>query len=110
MKELESILSDLLGGGLLLALGSGGHHAGLEEDPFKHNIVLRKVEEDRCPHLLSHLESPVDAMISVKQDLRLDNWDEAVVLQVTNFCYNLRLCINTVCIKYMYVHTWEMAA
>lgn len=81
MKELEGVLCHLLRCGLLLALGSWSHHAGLEEDPFEHHIVLLEVEEDLTPDFLRHLEGPLDPVIAVEKDFRLHDRDETIVLQ-----------------------------
>lgn len=81
MKELECVLSNLLWCGLLLAFSTRSDHARLEENTLKHDIVLSKVEENFSPNLLSYFKSPVNAMITIKQDFWLHNWDQSVVLQ-----------------------------
>ena len=81
MEESQGVVGDLLGGRLVLALGSGSNHARLEEDTIKEDIVLSKVEEHLGPHLLCNLKSPVDPVFAIKQDLRLNNWDQTIVLK-----------------------------
>jgi hypothetical protein len=80
VEELEGVLRHLLRGGLVLGLGTRGHHAGLEEDALKHDVVLSHVVEGLSPHLLRNLEGPLDAVLAVQQDFRLHNWHETVVL------------------------------
>lgn len=117
MQELEGVLSNLRWGGLVLALGSRGHHAGLEEDALERHIVLGKVVEHLCPYLLRHLERPVDAVFAVEHDLRLHNWDQTIVLQKPN-----KLTMSILFRSWFYLRgidlfsvvyilrTWEMAA
>lgn len=81
VEELEGVVSNLLRGGLVLAFCSRSDHAGLEEDTLKHDIVLGKVEENLSPNLLGYFESPVDSMLTIKQDFWLHNWDQSAVLQ-----------------------------
>lgn len=80
-EELEGVVGDLFGGGPVLALGSGGDHARLEEDALEEDVVLSEVEEHLGPHRLSDLKSPVDPVLAVQHDLRLHNRDQPVVLR-----------------------------
>lgn len=97
-KEVESVLCNLLGCGLLFAFSSRSNHAGLEEDPFKHHIVFCKVEEHLGPHFLGHLESPINPMFTIQQDLWLYNWNKPIVLQ---FNYkDLHKSVKNLCTKY----------
>ena len=75
VKELEGVLSNLLRSGLLLGLSSGSNHARLEENTLKQDIVLSKVEENLSPDLFGYCKGPFNAMITIKQDLWLHNWD-----------------------------------
>lgn len=65
-EEIEGVVSNLLWGGLLLALSSRGDHAGLQQDTFKHDIVLGKVEENFSPHLLGDFKGPVNVVFTIK--------------------------------------------
>lgn len=80
-EEPEGVIGDLGRRGLVLGLGSRGNHARLEEDTLKEDIVLSKVEENLGPNLPGNLESPVNAVLTVKQDLWLNNWDQSIVLK-----------------------------
>ena len=79
-EKSEGAVSNLFWCGLVLALSTRSDHAGLEKDTFKHDIVLSQVEEHLCPHLLGHFEGPVDPMLTVEQDLWLNNWYQSIVL------------------------------
>lgn len=86
-EELESVFSNLLWRGLVLALCTRSARAGLEEDTFKRDIVLSKVEEHLSSNFLGHFKGPVNPMVAIKQDLRLHNRNQSIVLhnQVTNW-------------------------
>lgn len=79
-EELEGVLGNLFRCGFVLALGPRSNHAGLEKDTFKHDIVLSKVEENLSPYLLGHFKGPVDPMFPIKQNLRLHDWHQSIVL------------------------------
>ena len=80
-EEFEGVVSNLLRSGPILALSTGSDHAWLEEDTFKHHIVLGKVEENLSPNLFGYFESPVNSMLTIKQDLWLNNWNQSIVLR-----------------------------
>lgn len=63
-EEFKGVLRDLIRSSLVFALCTRSHHAWFEEDSFKHDIVLGKVEEDLSPHFLRNFEGPVNAMVS----------------------------------------------
>lgn len=81
VEELEGVISNLLWGGLVFAFSTRSDHAGLEKDALKHDIVLSKVEENLSPNLLRYFESPINSMVTIKQDFRLHNRDQSTVLQ-----------------------------
>jgi hypothetical protein len=81
LEKLESVFSNLLWCGPVLALCTRSDHAGFEEDTFEHDIVLGKVEEHLSPNFLSHFEISVNPMFTIKQNLRFHNGDQPIVLQ-----------------------------
>jgi hypothetical protein len=81
LEELESVAGYFLRGVPVLALGTRGYHAWLQEDALKHHVVLGHVVERLRPHLLRDLEGPLDAVLTVEHDLRLNNWHQAIVLK-----------------------------
>lgn len=81
LEELEGVAGYFLRGGPVLALGTRGHHAWLQEDALKHDVVLGHVVEGLRPHLLCDLEGPLDAVLTVEHDLRLHNRHQPIVLE-----------------------------
>lgn len=114
VEELESVVGDLLGCGFVLGFGTRSDHARLEENALKQNIVLSQVEEHLCPHLLGNLESPVNAMLTIKQDFWLHYWDQSIVLKHTTNKFDalrmLQFNIRVIFTFLWYYYTWEMAA
>lgn len=118
LEELEGVVSNLLGSGPFLAFSSRGNHAWLEEDPFEQDIVFSKVEEHFSPNLLSHFKSPLNSMLTIKQDLWFHNWGQSTFLQFQSpktVSMSIKLALNshTWVFKCVYISallTWEMAA
>ena len=81
LQHLQSVARHLLGGGSVGALSGRGHHGGLQQDSLVHHVVLGHEAESLRPHHLRDLQSPVNAVGSVEEDLGLHDGDEAIVLQ-----------------------------
>lgn len=83
-EKRKSVLSNCLRACFVFALSSRSNHAWFQKNSFKQNIVLCKVEENLCPNFLCYLKGSVDPVLTVKQDLRLDDRNQPIVLQIAN--------------------------
>mmetsp|Transcript_9116 Transcript_9116/g.41379 ORF Transcript_9116/g.41379 Transcript_9116/m.41379 type:complete len:286 (+) Transcript_9116:765-1622(+) len=64
----------------LRSVAAARHHVGLEDHALEHHLVLHERREHRVEHALGHLRALLDAVRAVRQDLRLDDGHEAVLL------------------------------
>mmetsp|Transcript_16835 Transcript_16835/g.30520 ORF Transcript_16835/g.30520 Transcript_16835/m.30520 type:complete len:212 (-) Transcript_16835:126-761(-) len=72
-EHLEGVISDLVRGGLVLVLGTRGDHGRLEEDTLEKHLVVSEVLEGLGPNILRDFESTINAVVTVHQNLGLDN-------------------------------------
>mmetsp|Transcript_21298 Transcript_21298/g.59049 ORF Transcript_21298/g.59049 Transcript_21298/m.59049 type:complete len:391 (-) Transcript_21298:77-1249(-) len=80
LQQGQSGMGHLLGGGTGGALGTGGHHGGLQQDALEQHLVVGHVLEGLGPHGLSHLQGALDGLLTVQQHLGLHNGNQASVL------------------------------
>jgi len=80
VEHLQGIVSDLLSTSAALALGTRGNHGRLEEDTLKENAVISHIFKGLGPSHLSDLKSAVNVVVTIKENLGLDNGDETRIL------------------------------
>jgi hypothetical protein len=66
--------------GHLGGIRARGDHVGLKEGPFQKNVVVVESLVASSQHNLGDISTTVNVMGPIDQDLRLDDWDEAVLL------------------------------
>ena len=49
------------------------HHGWLQKDALKQDLLVSQVLEGLCPNGLGNLKGLLDCVLSVQQDLRLDD-------------------------------------
>ena len=79
-QHFQGVRSDLFWSGSLLVLSSWGNHGRLQQDAFKHDTIVSHVLESLSPGGGSDLQGAIDGVVTIEEDLWLDNWDEAGVL------------------------------
>jgi hypothetical protein len=80
LEGLDGPLADVLGLDTLLAVSAGDGHGGLEEGSLKVNSVLRAGLVNLSENLLLDGGGPLDAVVAVHENLRLDDGHEASLL------------------------------
>lgn len=80
LEHLDGGRGNLLGGVALGAVGAGANHGGLEEHAVEHDALVRKVLEGLSPDVGGNLEGTVNVVVTVEENLRLDDGDETSVL------------------------------
>mmetsp|Transcript_2999 Transcript_2999/g.8916 ORF Transcript_2999/g.8916 Transcript_2999/m.8916 type:complete len:396 (+) Transcript_2999:63-1250(+) len=80
VEHLQGVVGDLLRSGPPGALGTRGDHGRLEEDSLEHDTVVGHVLEGLGPGGRGNLKGAVDIVVSVEEDLRLDDRDKSSVL------------------------------
>lgn len=71
VEHLEGVVSDLVGGGLVGALSTGGDHSGLQEDALEHDAVVSHVLESLGPGVLGNLKGGIDVVLAIKHNLHM---------------------------------------
>lgn len=79
-EHLQGVVSNLLGTSTALALSTGGDHGRFKEDTLEENVVISEVLEGLGPSALSDLKSAVNVVVTIKENLGLDNGDKTRVL------------------------------
>lgn len=79
-EHLQGVVSDLFRTGTALALGTGGDHGRLQEDTLEEDTVVSQVLESLGPGHFGDFESAVDIVLTVQEDLGLNDGDETGVL------------------------------
>jgi hypothetical protein len=60
---------------------SGEDYVGLEQHPLEIDLVLCELAEEPTEHPLGCLETPLDPVVALHQDLGLDDRDEPRLLR-----------------------------
>jgi len=83
LQQCKCVLRNLFRCCPLRTLSSRSDHARLQENSLKQHMVLSQEEEHFWPDLLSNLQSPIDAVASIKKNLRLNNWHQSIILHMS---------------------------
>ncbi len=83
LQQCKCVLRNLFRCRPLRTLSSRSDHARLQENSLKQHMVLSQEEEHFWPDLLSNLQSPIDAVASIKKNLRLNNWHQSIILHMS---------------------------
>lgn len=70
---------DLLVAVLVGAGVSSGNHVGLEQSALQVHMVVGQGLVDGSQDLLSNVLAALQVMVTIGEDLRLDNWDDSVL-------------------------------
>jgi len=79
-KRSNGVEGNLLWASSFLALGSWSNHIWFEEETFEKKSLLDKLSHNVVEDSLRNLGAGTDIMISIGDNLWLDNWDETVML------------------------------
>jgi len=79
-ESADSVESNLLRGSLSGAILTGAHHVGLQEGTFQQDVVPVEAPVYVGEHTLSLVSSTVDIVITVHEDLGLNDGHKAVLL------------------------------
>ena len=83
LESLHSHLGNLLGGGLVLGLNSSNSHGGLQQGSLEHNSTVLKLLVHNAQDTLLDGGRGGNVVVSVNQDLGLDNGDKSGLLTDT---------------------------
>lgn len=70
---------DLLVAVLVRAGVSGGNHVGFEQGALQVDVVVRQGLVDSSQDLLSNVLAALQVMVTIRENLRLDDGDDAVL-------------------------------
>ena len=59
---------------------AGNHHVGLQNHSFQHHTLHKNLAEYRSLHFFRHFKAPLQRVIAIHQNFRLNNWNKICLL------------------------------